>query len=154
MNQPDNFSKNEQKRTLTSINRAGLRPYRLHICIERAQLRVKLGGHWAFRDSNFLWQRISDECRAGGLDSALVMFQFSEKMPTRESYALAERATEILSGQGIRLAIVDMNRRSFTSPGFWGRASGNGSFSTFFQDLTEAEAWLDKRVAEYLMDES
>lgn len=154
MSQPDDFPKKKQSRTITTINRAGLRPYRLHIDIEGQQLRVKLDGHWAFRDSNSFWQRIFDECRANSLNFAVVMFQFSKKMSIQESHALAGRAIEIFSGQGIQLAIVDINRCSFASPGFWNRVSGNESFSTFFQDMAEAEAWLDKKVLEFSNKES
>jgi len=154
MSQPLNIDKTEQNRTITSINSAGLKPYRLLINVERCVLRVKLGGHWAFRDFSFFWQRVFDECRANGLASALVMFQFSEKMSIQDSYAMARKATEIFSGQGIQLAVVDMNRCSFVSPGFWSRASENESFSTFVQDLAEAEAWLDKTTLECSIQES
>jgi hypothetical protein len=82
------------------------------------------------------------------------MFQFSKKMSIQESHALAGRAIEIFSGQGIQLAIVDINRCSFASPGFWNRVSGNESFSTFFQDMAESEAWLDKKILESSNKES
>ena len=133
------FSMNQSR----SISRSGSTPYHILINQEENLLRVKLSGHWAYRDSKAFWAMVVREALSRSLQKALVMFQLSEPLTLKQACELAGSAKSTFLEHDIYMAVVDSNRRSFPNAAFW-QLETNGAFSSaLFNQLSDAEQWLD-----------
>jgi len=130
-------------RTLTYINSSGEYPYRLLINLEDHILRVKISGQWPYRDPAMFWNRIAGECRSNAIDRVLVMFQLTQPVDIRKTYALASEASELVERESIRMAVVDVSQRSFVNPKLWHSATTSGEAMMLFDDIESARSWLD-----------
>jgi len=135
-----------------SINRSGTTPYRILVHQEADTLRVKLIGQWGYRDSAAFWNMVLRESEAGRLKRVLVMFQLSEPLSIKQAHELARSAGTVFANKGIRMAVVDSNKRSFLNSQFWQMTSCTAlcrrltsctvSCSQLFTQTKDAEQWL------------
>jgi len=132
------FSMNQSR----SISRSGSTPYHILINQEAGVLRVKLGGHWAYRDSKAFWAMVMRESISRSLQKALVMFQLSEPLSLKQACELAVSANSTFLDHGLCMAVVDSNRRSFPNTAFWQLATADSFTSALFNQQNDAEQWL------------
>lgn len=105
---------------------------------------VRIRGEFA-REMLGVWQKVADECQAGGFSKALGISKVSGPVPLVELYEVGERTPQILARAGCRRVayVVLGGKEAFDALKFGEDVAVNrGQIARVFADESAAVAWL------------
>ena len=105
---------------------------------------MRIRGEFA-REMLGVWQRVADECQAGGFSKALGISNVSGPVPLVELFEVGERTPQILARAGCRrVAYVVLGDKEALDALKFGEdvAVNRGQIAKVFADESTAIAWL------------